>query len=146
MVKWISGFGNIDHMYLELYNDCFIIYHSYNTLELLHKVDQSKNGNYVNAFDAPAQAATDISVALPLFNLLTREVLGCNWPHHLKHNRHPSIHHCLVSSLNDIYSGQLDTEGKLGYILILHLQFNLFLPLMKHLKGKIGIKYPAHLD
>ncbi|CAL9113249.1 unnamed protein product, partial [Musa textilis] len=31
---------------------------SYNMLELLHKVDQSKNGNSVNAFDAPGQAAT----------------------------------------------------------------------------------------
>ncbi|CAL9190168.1 unnamed protein product [Musa hybrid cultivar] len=35
---------------------------SYNMLELFQKFDQSRNGNYINATDLPAQAAADISV------------------------------------------------------------------------------------
>ncbi|URD93698.1 hypothetical protein MUK42_28643 [Musa troglodytarum] len=82
-------------------------------LELLHKVDQSKNGNSVNAFDAPGQAATDISVAYTLFNLLTQRGFRLQLAPPSQ-TQPPSIHAPLSCKLlNDIYSGQLDHEA--GY-------------------------------
>ncbi|KAJ8491903.1 hypothetical protein OPV22_013624 [Ensete ventricosum] len=86
---------------------------SYNMLELLHKVDQSKNVVSTNASDVPAQAAADVSFTHPHFDQ-SSNLRGFGLRLAPPSQGQPLPNHAPISqkSLNDINSGQSDHEAE----------------------------------
>ncbi|URE29651.1 hypothetical protein MUK42_01224 [Musa troglodytarum] len=86
---------------------------SYNMLELLHKVDQTKNVVSTNASDAPAQAAADVSITHPHFDQSSNlRGFGLRLAPPSQGQPLPNSTPISQKSLNDINSGQSDHEAE----------------------------------
>ncbi|CAL9157972.1 uncharacterized protein LOC135588441 isoform X1 [Musa acuminata AAA Group] len=86
---------------------------SYNMLELLHKVDQSKNVVSTNASDVPAQAAADVSITHPHFDQSSNlRGFGLRLAPPSQGQPLPNYTPISHKSLNDINSGQSDHEAE----------------------------------